>query len=446
MKDNESNDTGGADDKVTTAVAYIEEQDELEKEAKELMPYEPNECTFNQGPLRQPVFACLTCSRDNNGNAIGVCYSCSIQCHSSHEIVELFSKRSFVCDCGTTRMSKSFNGACKVRNKIDHSDESFRPRTGSSSTPSHRSWGSVSNLDSPAEDVPGSNSYNHNYKGLFCSCEKPYNPLEETGNMIQCYFGFECGEDWYHEDCILGYTKEALSKSKVKPEPSNLLNNLPEPGDEAANDISVNTTSEPGLERVVPHFPNLEDFDVFLCWKCVSVFSKVFDTLETHGDIVLCSLPHFKDVKSESEWEALFAQYKGNDEGEPSSKRIKLESSTSVVPKSVFFKFDFRDNLKQLKDTTTDDKIKNFLINHDYLYESDPVYEPPEDDESSSTLELGADVLSSLPREQAVEGLQAYNQIRSKLKDFFKPFAEQGKVVTEKEVRNFFSNIKKEDK
>lgn len=78
-----------------TAIDYINQQEELEREARILMPFDPNECTYELGELRQQVYACLTCSRTNDNQPIGVCYSCSIQCHSKHELVELFTKRSF---------------------------------------------------------------------------------------------------------------------------------------------------------------------------------------------------------------------------------------------------------------------------------------------------------------------------------------------------------------
>lgn len=38
-----------------TAIEYINRQLELEKEARELMPYSFETCTFSMGPLRQPV-------------------------------------------------------------------------------------------------------------------------------------------------------------------------------------------------------------------------------------------------------------------------------------------------------------------------------------------------------------------------------------------------------
>lgn len=447
-----------------TAVDYIKEQDDLERQARELMPYDPNECTYIKGPLRQPVFACLTCSRDNDHNPIGICYSCSIQCHSSHELVELFAKREFVCDCGTTKMAKTPSGACRIRTKIENNIDSrndstptVRPRTGSMMRSNHSSWSSQSNLDLPAEDVPSSNSYNQNYKGLFCSCLKPYNPLEETGNMFQCYFGFDCGEDWFHESCILGYkTNVSGNDDLIKGE--NVLDKLPPPDDAAADnnqDNSSRNEEKSGTKGSI--FPDLDDFDVFICWKCASKFKKAFEELEEYN-IILCSLPHFDNVGCINDWRKMYDQFNGNTE--PNTKKIKLEDNidetedkiknydSQDLSKSYFLKHSFRPALRKLKDTLSKNSpLHSFLINHPYIYMPDPVYEPPtEDGDDSSTsgsiLEAGTEALHNLPRDQAIESIQAYDKIRSKLREFFKPFAEQGKVVTEEEVREFFNKQK----
>lgn len=125
-----------------TAMDYISSQLDLEREAKELMPYDPNTCTYTMGALRQQIYACMDCYRKTN-KLSGICYSCSIQCHSDHELVELFTKRQFTCDCGTTRMDHS----CNLRSKVK-------------------------------DDIPSSsNDYNQNFKGLFCTCAKIYNPF-----------------------------------------------------------------------------------------------------------------------------------------------------------------------------------------------------------------------------------------------------------------------------
>ncbi|ODV79992.1 uncharacterized protein CANTADRAFT_89589 [Suhomyces tanzawaensis NRRL Y-17324] len=430
-----------------TAQEYIESQETLENEARRIMPYDPNECTYHLGELRQPVFACLTCSRQNNNTPIGVCYSCSIQCHSTHEIVELFSKRRFVCDCGTSKMGASTNGACGLRQRQGGTTpEAPRLRTGSVTLLSLLPEARQSLALGKAEDIPSlSNEYNHNFHGLFCCCNKPYNPLEETGNMIQCYFGFNCGEDWYHEECILGYKRGLFKKVK---DSGNMLDKLSPPGEDATDAPTTSPEDQDEEEEVdsVPRFPDLDDFDLFICWKCVDAFKDIFVELAKKPDIVYTVLPHFEEVGSVEEWEKKYDAYRvKNEDDEPKVKRIKTEAG--ATPYSVFLSNGFRDGLTELnKEVPQTSRMGEFLENHKYLFEDDPVFEPPEDDDDASTgsiFDLATDALLSLPREQAIEGLQAYDKIRSKLKDFFKPFAEQGKVVTEKEVRDFFGSMEK---
>lgn len=407
-----------------TAQDYIHDQLELEREARRIMPFEPEECTFTMGEIRQSVFACLTCAKDNQ--PIGVCYSCSIQCHSTHELVELFSKRNYVCDCGTTKMKH----ACSLR---------VRDRT--AQPPMLKRRDSI--VEYPAEDIPSlSNNYNQNYSGLFCSCKNQYNPLEETGNMIQCYFGAVCGEDWFHEDCILGYTP-GLFKKKKEVGSENKLEHLLPPGEDAHTDQveAVAPTEDVDDDDVVPHFPNLDDFDLFICWKCVDQYKLILLEIENVQEIIFAKLPHFEAVNSAEEWSEKF-QALTPDSDEPASKKRKTD-----IPYSLFLQFNFKDKLKLLSKEKT--KLGEFLRNNNYLFDDDPVYEPPEeeDDDSSTTgslLDLGADALLSLPREQAIEGLHAYDKIKSKLRDFFKPFAEQGTIVTEDKVREFFDKIKEE--
>jgi E3 ubiquitin-protein ligase UBR7 len=90
------------DEKTTvTALDYIERQERLEKEAQTTLPGKFEKCTFPLGYIRQPLYACKTCSIDSEENEpAGMCYSCSIACHASHDLFELFPKRGFRCDCG----------------------------------------------------------------------------------------------------------------------------------------------------------------------------------------------------------------------------------------------------------------------------------------------------------------------------------------------------------
>ncbi|KAJ1259213.1 hypothetical protein BS78_10G137400 [Paspalum vaginatum] len=121
------------------------------------------DCTYAGGYLkRQAVFSCLTCVPDG---LAGVCTACSLACHDGHEIVELWTKRKFRCDCGNSK----FGGhLCKLCPEKDS--------------------------ENPA------NSYNHNFKGSYCTCGRPYPDPEakEQVEMIQCCI---C-EDWFHEDHV----------------------------------------------------------------------------------------------------------------------------------------------------------------------------------------------------------------------------------------------------
>lgn len=78
-----------------------------------------------------------------------------------NQVVELWTKRNFRCDCGNSKFGEFF---CKLF---------------------------------PGKDAENDqNSYNHNFRGLYCTCERPYpDPdVEEQVEMIQCCM---C-EDWFH--------------------------------------------------------------------------------------------------------------------------------------------------------------------------------------------------------------------------------------------------------
>ncbi|KAJ0049217.1 hypothetical protein Pint_14981 [Pistacia integerrima] len=147
-----------------TIKEYLNEVEEEELEADLVLGGdEGKECTYTKGYMkRQAIFSCLTCTPEGNA---GVCTACSLSCHDSHEIVELWTKRNFKCDCGNSKFGEFF---CKLFPSKD-----------------------VENVD---------NLYNHNFKGLYCTCNRPYpDPdVEEQVEMIQCCM---C-EDWFHEEHI----------------------------------------------------------------------------------------------------------------------------------------------------------------------------------------------------------------------------------------------------
>ncbi|KAL4204845.1 hypothetical protein AMTRI_Chr01g134190 [Amborella trichopoda] len=122
---------------------------------------EGEECTYIKGYMkRQAVFSCLTCTPAGNA---GVCTACCLSCHDGHEVVELWTKRKFRCDCGNSKFGEFF---CKRFAAKDPENTE--------------------------------NSYNQNFKGSYCTCGRPYPDLdaEEQVEMIQCCI---C-EDWFHEN------------------------------------------------------------------------------------------------------------------------------------------------------------------------------------------------------------------------------------------------------
>nr|GMD10446.1 putative E3 ubiquitin-protein ligase UBR7 [Ipomoea batatas] len=141
---------------------YLKDVEEQELEADLVLGGdEGKECTYNNGYMkRQAIFSCLTCTPDGNA---GFCTACSLSCHDGHEIVELWTKRNFRCDCGNSKFGEFF---CKLLASKD--------------------------VENPQ------NLYNHNFRGLYCTCGRPYpDPdAEEQAEMIQCCV---C-EDWFHEE------------------------------------------------------------------------------------------------------------------------------------------------------------------------------------------------------------------------------------------------------
>lgn len=57
---------------------------------------------------RQALYSCMTCKQ--NDEHAGVCFACSIHCHDGHDVVELYTKRHFRCDCGNSK----FKSACAL--------------------------------------------------------------------------------------------------------------------------------------------------------------------------------------------------------------------------------------------------------------------------------------------------------------------------------------------
>ncbi|KAK0425126.1 hypothetical protein QR680_009047 [Steinernema hermaphroditum] len=159
-----------AEDPIVTVEEFLAAQDEeveMELEmigqAEALLAAQDEKvCTYPEGSKkRQAIYSCITCRKDPNVLA-GICYGCSLHCHSDHELVELYTKRNFCCDCGNSKFDK----------KCTLYEEKLQ--------------------------LNKRNAYNQNFLGKYCVCGKPY-PADEGDpdfnvEMVQCCI---C-EDWYH--------------------------------------------------------------------------------------------------------------------------------------------------------------------------------------------------------------------------------------------------------
>ncbi|THX84314.1 zf-UBR-domain-containing protein [Aureobasidium pullulans] len=454
-----------------TAQEFIASQLQLEADAREALPYQFDTCTKPLGPLRQAIFACLTCNppptSDNKSHTpAAVCYSCSISCHGEHELVELFTKRNFVCDCGTTRILSS---PCTLR--LNESTSQKGDVTG----------------DTPAE----TNKYNHNFAGRFCACDDQYDPEKEKGTMFQC-LGLGtvedggCGEDWWHPECLMGLPRPQPTETTPKEYKEETKQPIIEGQQETAQPTDVQ--EEVDEAPLPPGFPAEDDFDHLICYKCVNSFPWIKQYASQQGFLgpVYHKQPsESNEVKSEDKptRDASLSSSETNkkrsaeDESEESaSKKTKVETEgviaetttpSATTPAentpplhtklpsaptgtfSLFLREDFRNHFCRCPSCFPN------LKSHSQLLEEEEAYEPPvseSDDEeaqngrgsvgSGSTYERGEALLSNMDRVKAIEGVMVYNHLRDKVKTFLQPFAESGRPVGAEDIKAYFEKLR----
>lgn len=422
-----------------------------------------DKCTHDIGPLRQSVFACLTCcpppaSAAQLYTSAGVCYSCSISCHTEHTLVELFNRRDFVCDCGTTRIQSG--EPCTLRSD---------PTTGNRGV-------------SGQQPAPG-NHYNQNYQNRFCACGEDYDAHTEKGTMFQC-LGLGtvesggCGEDWYHPECLMGLKRDWHQGSQIK-------------------DGEKEGTEEESSHPVPPGFPGEDDFESLICYKCVEsnpwikpyassagflppIFRSTIDSGVERLPVAesapkTTELPSLKRKASDSDLDEAPASPSKRvkdeerlptlDVAPPKASTEELQPTIAAAPHkhdaqppapegtfSLFLRADFREHLCHCP------KCYPHLIPHPQLTEEEEAYEPSiSDSEASgandrrsgthshgtaSLLDRGEAALSTMDRVKAIEGVMVYNHLRDKVKAFLKPYAESGQAVSADDIKAYFEKLR----
>lgn len=471
-----------------TAQEYIAAQLSLEADAREALPYQFDTCTKPLGALRQSIYACLTCtpppaSPYQQFTPAGVCYSCSISCHGEHTLVELFAKRNFECDCGTTRFETS-GTACALRSN------------GSSGRKG----------DVKGEPARKDNEYNQNYAGRFCGCGEEYDPEKEKGTMFQC-IGLGtladggCGEDWWHPECLMGLPrKQAELQDKSQ---SNHASG-DKPGAAGPNSNDDENTDE--IDDAPRGFPHEDDFEYLICYKCTSAFPWIKQYSGTTGFLPAVPAAASPTIAGRVESDVPEAscieetkpvKRKAEDEIDTSTdiKRVRVEATNDAdaarAESTIVVAVEGSDNALRThsvadaptapKHTTLpppppeDEKINLFLrddfrehfcrcpecfprlAKHAQLLEAEDTYEPPvsedgaDDDNQSlvgrsvhsgSIYDRGEAALSSVDRVRAIEGVMAYNHLRDKVKAFLQPFANSGQAVGAEDVKAYFAKLR----
>ncbi|CEH17415.1 Uncharacterized conserved protein, contains N-recognin-type Zn-finger [Ceraceosorus bombacis] len=250
-----------------TASDLLAHEAELERQAREAVPFSfrLGGCTYEKGYIRQPVWACKTCGGG------GVCAGCGVGCHSDHDLVELFAKRNFRCDCGTLSLDQSKS---KHSQAHAHTEGTTVMPKACNLRPAHMAV-RIENEE---------NQYGRNFEGKFCRCQRGerYDPLEEDETMFQCLV---C-EDWFHESCtsLLGNYKppgsSAAAEAALRPQDSGSMSRAIEtqahPTPVAGAELTAKVTEaaqtvDQASGENVDTWPLIahDSFDLMICSACV---------------------------------------------------------------------------------------------------------------------------------------------------------------------------------
>ncbi|XP_046545115.1 putative E3 ubiquitin-protein ligase UBR7 [Haliotis rubra] len=409
----ESSGKADAEDTGVSMVDILEEEERLEADANAVLgDSDDKNCTYPTGYVkRQALYSCSTC-KAAGAEPSGVCLACSYECHEGHDLIELYTKRFFRCDCGNSRFP---NQKCKL-----YPDK---------------------------KSVNPSNKYNHNFSGLYCICSRPYpDPDDEVDDeMIQCVI---C-EDWYHgrhlgttvpdnqdygevvctdcmkrHDFLWAYTLTSQATMMKKEESNTEVDVLAsDSSDQASYSMSAGTSSlEASASNVSlgnlsgnsddPDWSSNDPRFAAITKKYPARSEGASGSERSQPSVDTCLLKDLKSRKYDVREHAIFL---------PGGWRQKLcqcvECMTMYKDKEILFLTDDHDTVQSYEERGRQNHV--LVSQHDK--------------------EVNA--LSQMNRIQQVELLQGFNDMKSQLSDYLKKFAENGKVVREEDIKEFFSNM-----
>lgn len=386
-------------------VDVLEEEQELEDEANAVLGSSDDQnCTFPQGYVnRQALYSCKTCTGEN-GELAGICLACSYACHEGHELIELYTKRNFCCDCGNQKMPQN---PCKLF-----------------------PYKSPKNTE---------NSYNHNFRGTYCVCSRPYPDPDATEPevMIQCVV---C-EDWLHaqhlgsaapsdpeitemicgscmakNECLWPYTVHSVGANVVKVEKEFADNDTLVSMDEEEPAAS-SEQARAGLKRKRSEDDSDNETD-----------KKKRNSVEE---------------RNADEPKAAAASATTASDSDASCKCPESSPQNKPVTSAVFWPDGWRKKLcscEKCKEMYLKSHLQFLIESQDTV--SHYVNAGKAKQSGESQYDRGMEALSRLDRVRQVEAIHEYNNMKGALKDFFKTFADNKQTVKKEDIEKFFNQMK----
>lgn len=390
-----------------TMCDVLEEEQELEDDANAVLGgSDDTNCSYDKGYVaRQALYACLTCSA--NQELSGVCLACSYKCHDGHDIIELYTKRNFRCDCGN---SKFPDKSCSLKPDKE-----------------------------PSNPL---NKYNQNFKGLYCNCSRPYPDLEDDtpDEMIQCVV---C-EDWYHgrhigidvpEDYFEMICSKCMESHKFLYSYHNKFNcvNVCDVNQEGKANVKSECAvddlkSEKELDPIKLQNGNPSSEDSIKAEASENMINSVDQTNNYIKDESV--VVHKTCIKVENDECVL--------------KKLNMITD-GIISGPAFWPENWRKELCRCLSCM--DMYKKydcaFLINID---DTILAYEERGKSSGGSQYDKGLTALSQLDRVKQMEAIRAYTNMKGQLKEYLKEFATNKRTVCESDIKEFFDRIGKRQK